>query len=179
MLGSLLITTIEEDDSFEITGLVATDCETGVNAWLYRFSSPIRTYALVERYLVYITDGIEETDLESRLVTLKVGDLNAREAPVEVTRTTIPKVDGVDQILIHDDCLYGRSFGELFKFDLTNDRLDWTREMVSSRLVAVEGHLLLIEANDKLLALDTDTGAVVWTRFDISGVTVVSVDYGH
>ena len=117
VLGSLLITTIEEDDSFEITGLVATDCETGVNAWLYRFSSPIRTYALVERYLVYITDGIEETDLESRLVTLKVGDLNAREAPVEVTRTTIPKVDGVDQILIHDDCLYGRSFGELFKFE--------------------------------------------------------------
>ena len=125
---------------------------------------------------MYLTDGLKEADLEPRLVGLEMDESDLRQAPAETDRVPIPKVIGAEEIIVHDGYLYGIDSPNLFKFDLTTSKLSWLREIDCSHIAAVENSLLLVEDFGKLMALDTETGSVVWTYSDVSDATVAYVD---
>lgn len=171
IVGSVLIGTIENED-FEIIELRAIDCLSGENAWSYRLPKPARNFTVADPYLFYITDGLEEDDLEPRLVGLQPDDSDSQHPLIEPGRIPIPKMLGADEIFVHDGWLYGIDPPNLFRFDLTTNKLGWVQEIDASRIFGLKGPLLLVEDMGKLTLVDVDTGSVAWTHAQVSEVAV-------
>ncbi|MFQ6026240.1 MAG: PQQ-binding-like beta-propeller repeat protein [Dehalococcoidia bacterium] len=171
LAGSVLIATIENED-LEIVELRAIDCLTGENAWSYPVPEPVRNFTVADPYLFYVTDGLEEDDLEPRLVGLQTDDSDSQHLLVEPGRIPLPRIMGADEILVHDGWLYGIDLPNLFRFDLTTSKLSWLKETGASRILGVEGPLLLVEDMGKLTLVEAETGSVVWTHARVSEVAV-------
>jgi len=173
--GSVLVGATE-NSQMQIRQLWAIDTHTGEKAWSYPLRKAAQSYSVTGHFLYYVTYSIREDNLEPRLVQLKFDEVGADGLPVETGSTYIAKKNlDANDIVVHDDLLFGADGLEAFCFDLGLDRLIWTTTipaLAADSVYYVEGSLLLVYGGGELVAVNAKDGSIVWTYAGVTGIAI-------
>ena len=117
---------------------------TGEEGWSYRLPVKATAWYVSPPFLFYVTDEIDEDDIQPRLVILSINEEDSTDPPEEVGRVALPKVSSPEEIIVHQQTLYGLDMGDVFSFDMVSSKLNWVKKLAGSRLLQADEDLLYL-----------------------------------
>ena len=148
---------------------------TGKEGWSYRLPVQATACYVSPPFLFYVTDEIEEVDIQPRLVILSINEEDSTDPPEEVGQVELPKVSSPEEIIVHQQTLYGFALGDVFSFDMVSSKLNWVKKLAVSRLLQADEDLLYLIDGTKMVALNAENGDVVWTRAGVNDISLCNI----